>query len=335
METMAGRVWVRRVLHFAAVTAAACSSAPTTPTGGTPTPTPAPTVTVCSASAPQPMTSFTADPAAITNGNPFTLRWAAPCGFVSLAQKGQGPFITLQPSTGSYALQTGQNGYPTAAGNTVYEARNGDTATPREATVTVNPAATPTPAAPTVSLSPASGTTCHPKKNGGVVTPCSVTFNASGTGYASLAWAGCCAGSTGTAGACHVNDITTTFTCTVTATGDGGTARANTTANGVNSPPTIGDKETYSLPTPLPLNTDNVLGYYTVLDPDGDGVACFHWAGSYPCVSYDTCAMTSIGNTAKLRFDVTSPAGFCTWWVQWQDEWGALATSPHYQVEAK
>ena len=147
METMAGRVWVRRVLHFAAVTAAACSSAPTTPTGGTPTPTPAPTVTVCSASAPQPMTSFTADPATITNGDPFTLRWAAPCGFVSLAQKGQGPFITLQPSTGSYALQTGQNGYPTATGNTVYEARNGDTATPREATVTVNPAATPTPTA--------------------------------------------------------------------------------------------------------------------------------------------------------------------------------------------
>ena len=93
------------------------------------------------------MTSFTADPATITNGAAFTLRWAAPCGFVSLAQKGQGPFITLQPSTGSYALQTGQNGYPTATGNTVYEARNGDTATPLEATLTVNAAATPTPTA--------------------------------------------------------------------------------------------------------------------------------------------------------------------------------------------
>jgi len=85
------------------------------------------------------MTSFTTDPLTITNGDTFTLRWAAPCGFVTLAQKGKGPFMTLLPSTGSYALRFGLDGYPTATGNTVYEGRIADTATPRGTTVTVLP----------------------------------------------------------------------------------------------------------------------------------------------------------------------------------------------------
>ena len=201
MDTMKRSVWVRGVVLVAAVAAAACSSGPCPPTGvcRPPTVTPTVTPTPCTASAPQPMTSFTAEPATITDGDAFTLRWAAPCGFVSLAQKGKGPFTTLQPSTGSYALQTGQAGYPTATGNTVYEARNADTATPLEATLTVNPGlstpgptpkptpsgtATPTPApTPTPSGCPGGcddhnpcttdtcvGTTCqHSAANNGAV----------------------------------------------------------------------------------------------------------------------------------------------------------------------
>ena len=140
MEAMPRRVWVRGVLLVAAMAAAACSSSIVDPTlPPTPTPSPGSTPAPCTASAPQPMTSFAADPATIADGDAFTLRWAAPCGFVTLAQKGQGPFITLEPSTGSYALRPGLNGYPTATGNTVYEARNADTATPRETKVTVAP----------------------------------------------------------------------------------------------------------------------------------------------------------------------------------------------------
>ena len=144
-----------RWLVLCAVALAACSSGPTSPTPkststSTPTPTPVATptsvpVTTCTAGAPQPMTSFAADPATITDGDTVTLSWAAPCGFVSLAQKGKGPFQTLLPSTGTYVLRPGLDGYPTATGNTVYEARNADTATPRETTVTMNPRSTPTP----------------------------------------------------------------------------------------------------------------------------------------------------------------------------------------------
>ena len=140
MEAMPDRAWVRGVLLVATVAMAACSSSIVDPTlPPTPTPSPGSTPVPCTASAPLPMKSFTADPATITNGDSFTLRWAAPCGFVTLAQKGQGPFITLEPSTGSYTLQIGMSGYPAATGDIVYEARNADTATPREATVTVLP----------------------------------------------------------------------------------------------------------------------------------------------------------------------------------------------------
>jgi hypothetical protein len=91
------------------------------------------------------MESFTAEPPTITDGDTFTLKWKAPCGYVSLAQKGKAQFALSQPSEGSYTLRPDFNGYPTATGDTVYEATNGDVARRLYATVTVNPRPTATP----------------------------------------------------------------------------------------------------------------------------------------------------------------------------------------------
>ena len=199
-----------RLLIVGGALLVACGS----PTGpSTPTPTPAPPATACTASAPQPMTSFTADPATITDGDTFTLRWAAPSGFVSLAQKGKGPFQTLLPSTGSYVLRPGLDGYPTVTGDTVYEARNADTATPREATVTVQPKVTPN-RPPTVSVA-VSASTCHPVSK---TSPCSVTCTATASDpdgdTLNYAWSGCASG-TAAAATCTVSKLTA-FTCSWT-----------------------------------------------------------------------------------------------------------------------
>ena len=227
-------------------------------------------------------------------------------------------------------MPSGSPGYPTGTGDASYEAKNGDTATPVRATVTVNPKATA--AAPTVSLSPASGTTCHPKKAGGVVTPCTVGFSASATGYTSLDWSGCCSGSSGTTGNCQVNALQS-FTCSVTATGPGGTASASGTASGVNSPPAIGGNVTYSA-NPPPINSV-VVANYDASDPDGDGISCVRtFAQGGPCGSYDTCGLVYYG-VGKVRFDTNSPAGTCCWAVQWQDEWGALKNSPQNCVNTQ
>jgi len=322
--------WSHLCVLFSVAAVAGCSSSPTGPS----TPTPTPTATIATCTAGQPMTSFTATPSTITTGDTFTLNWTAPCGFVSLARAGQSPFAMLQPSSGSYQVPPSSPGYPTGTGTVSYEAKNGDTATPIHTTVTVNPKATPTPAAaPTVSLSPTSGTTCHPIKRSGVVTACSVNFNASGTGYTSLAWSGCCSGSTGTPGACRINDITSTFTCTVTATGDGGTASANGTATGINSPPFLGSTPTYSPSAPLPENTV-VWANYDANDPDGDGYSCVRTrACGGPCGSIDTCSIVpSLTSQGQVRFDTGSSAGTCCWGVQWTDEWGAITNSPNFSV---
>jgi len=210
---------------------------PTQPGGATPTPAPA----SCAAGAQQAMTSFTASPSRITDGDAFTFNWAAPCGFVSLAQKGQSPFITLQPSNGSYQLKTGLVGYPTASGDTIYEAKNGDTATPFNTTVTMQPKATPTPAAnraPTVSVAAAAGT-CHPRSP---TQPCTVTCTATANdadGDAlSYAWSGCASGG-GSSATCTVSNLTA-FTCSVAVNdGRGGTASGSATVTGVNRAPSV------------------------------------------------------------------------------------------------
>jgi hypothetical protein len=137
------RQWTRRIVLLAVLGAAACSSPPTGPSTATPTATTTPNVAACTAA--QPLTTFAASPSTITVGDSFTLNWTAPCGFVSLALTGQTPFITLQPSTGSYQVRSGEAGYPAAMGDISYEAKNGDTATPFRTTVTMKPVPTPTP----------------------------------------------------------------------------------------------------------------------------------------------------------------------------------------------
>jgi hypothetical protein len=139
--------WIRRFLLLATVSAAGCGRTVVDPTETTPTPTPIATPatvgTACSAGAPRPMESFTANPTTITDGETFTLSWSAPCGFVSLAQKGKPQFALYQPASGTYQLRSGLDGYPVATGDTIYEATNGDIAPRLSVTVTVNPKAPP------------------------------------------------------------------------------------------------------------------------------------------------------------------------------------------------
>jgi hypothetical protein len=308
-----------------------CSSGPPTqPAAVTPAPTPAPTVAACTANAPQPMTSFTADPATITDGDAFTLKWTAPCGFVTLAQKGQQPFMTLLPSTGTYALQPGLNGYPTATGNTVYEARNADTATPLDVTVTVQAKPTPT-APPSVTLSAQNGiTTCHPAKTVTSVTTCMVTFNASGSGYTSLAWSGCCAGwSTGATGNCGVNAIAD-FTCTVKATGPGGTASASATAKGVDTAPVadslccqVGTACVTSLPTNTAWIACDAGFHYTEDDQNGQTACSVQASGACAFVQTISCYAA-----AGFGYDVSTSAatGTCLMQVTLTDLWGTSST---------
>ena len=295
----------------------------------TPTPTPAPTVTTCTASAPQPMTSFTADPATITNGDTFTLRWAAPCGFVSLAQKGRGPFMILLPSTGSYALRTGLDGYPTATGNTVYEARNADTATPREATVTVNAAATPTPAPnrpPTVSVAP-SASTCHPPSP---TIPCTVTCTAAASdpdGDAlSYAWSGCASGAAAAA-TCTVSKLKD-FTCSVNVSdGRGGTATASATVTGTNLAPQ--EDTPYCYPTDnwwegwvYPNRTDAFVSVRTKNDDPGDVITCTLLASSG-----SGCTNVGLGSNCTVDFTSGAAGTSCQFQVKNVDAWGAGFTA--------
>jgi len=156
----------RRLNHLllacGALTVASCGggSDPTKPEPATPVPTAA-VAAACTAGAPQPMTSFSASPTALASGDTLTLSWTAPCGFVTIAQKGQTPFILNQPSNGSYQLRAELPGYPKVNGDTTYEATNGDTAPRFDLTVTMMPRATPTPApAPRSTPTPTPTPTC-------------------------------------------------------------------------------------------------------------------------------------------------------------------------------
>ena len=105
----------------------------------------------------------------------------------------------------------------------------GSSATP---TPTATPTATPTPntqPAPTISVS--GPDSCYPYPS------CGASMTASGSNYASLSWSGCCSGS-GTASTCNFTDLGA-HTCTVTATGPGGTATANKVVTGTNTAPVV------------------------------------------------------------------------------------------------
>jgi len=231
--------------------------------------------------------------------------------------------MTLLRSTGSYALRPGLDGYPAATGNTVYEARNADTATPLDATVAVRA---------TVSLSPVGDTTCHPTKTGsGVPKPCTVAFNASVSGDTSLAWSGCCAGSTGTTGSCSVNAIKD-FTCTVDAAGSGGTTSASAIATGIDDPPEI-----YSTLCCSEPGQASKLCPPTVLTKN-DRLACFSdGRNPYPSTSWPTCSVQASGacgaepcdpNVFPPQFilDTSYVTGTCLVQLTLTDYWGKKAT---------
>jgi hypothetical protein len=338
----AWRWWLGSFLLACAVLGVAtCSGVPTT---GDPTPTPTPQPTVIACTAAQSIQRFSVDPATVTEGDAFTLRWEAPCGYVTLAQKGKAQFVFNQPSTGSYQLRSGANGYPTGTGDTVYEAANGDLATRVYATVTVNaratptPAPTPTPAAPptptptppatlTVTLSPAAGTTCHPtKKVSGAVVACQVPFVAGGTGYTSLAWSGCCAGSSGTTGNCSVNDITE-FSCTATATGGGGSAMATATASGINAAPTIDPGSVCCTVggggclAALPRNTELIDCSVNIADSDDayETLGCEQITAGV-CSPY-FCGGSTIHAIFRFRVSTGDATGTCTVMARMTDPW--------------
>jgi hypothetical protein len=186
------------------------------------------------------LSSFTATPGTLRDGDELTLAWTGDAGLVSVSIKGGASFIMGRPSTGNHVLRSGMAGYP-PVGQTTYQAANSDVGVRLEATVTVTaptpePTSTPPPAAPTISLS-AAASSCYPVKAGNA--GCDVSVTATASNYSSITWSGCCSGS-GTTAACHINDLDTPHDCTATATGPGGSAHATTpTVTGTNSAPVV------------------------------------------------------------------------------------------------
>jgi hypothetical protein len=294
----------------------ACSST-TDPTKPTPTPSATPDPT-------KPwLRAFAAAPDRITKGDDFTLTWEGKNGTVSLARKGESPFVAGLPSSGSHVLRSGASGYPTATGAAAYEATIGDMAQRLETTVTVvsPPMPMPTPSLPTVSIS--GGGSCHPSSH---EDPCPVQFSASGSDYTSLAWSGCCSGTTAES-ICVVDGIGT-FTCSVTATGPGGTASASGTANGINDTPSC-VADMVDPDPPLCCDLDATFSF-TVHDDQQTGQTCrsVSAAGGACYCPPSGCSLTycgpvgdDMGIEAKVK---TGPAtGRCVVKVEYTDVWGS------------
>jgi hypothetical protein len=163
MDAVRRERWVRGLVLLGIVAAGVyCGSAIPTRDG---TETPTPKVVVVECTAKQPVQSVSADPATITEGDAFTLRWLAPCGWVTITRKGGTLFARDLPSSGSYQVNSGTAGYPTGTGVTTYEVTNGDLSQRLEASVTVNarpgtnPTPTPVGATPTPTPTPGGGGT--------------------------------------------------------------------------------------------------------------------------------------------------------------------------------
>jgi hypothetical protein len=252
-------------------------------------------------------------------GDTFTLSWQGENGAVSLAEKGLAPFVTGLPSSGSQVLTSGAKGYPMATGAAVYEAAIGDAAKRLETTVTVNPRPTPS-----VSLS--GEDSCHPRPS----QPCEVALTAIATSYTSLSWTGCCAGSSGTDGRCKVRNLST-YTCTVTAIGDGGTASASRNVTGVNAAPVlVGDcSPPYSY---LPYDCSVTISC-DVSDEDVASLDCTHFpVGSQYCgVAHGGSYCVSETSTSGKRYFVLSTGtkehDCNVTEIQVTDEWGATAST--------
>jgi hypothetical protein len=96
----------------------------------TPTPTPTPEQEVV-------ISSFIATPNRITLGESFTLSWSANRGRIRLALAGHTAFVLGLSSEGSYEMTSGASGYPTAAGDCVYEAISAEDETVRCQTMVI------------------------------------------------------------------------------------------------------------------------------------------------------------------------------------------------------
>jgi hypothetical protein len=331
------RQWSCQVVLVAAVAVAVSScGGPTTPPP-LPTPTPAPTIERCTAG--QPMTTFTVSPSTVTDGDTLTFSWTAPCGYVSIAQAGQSPFTTLQQSSGSYQLRPNTPGYPTAPGATVYEAKNGDTATPLRATVTVNTKNHP----PTVTVA-ASPTGCHPQH--WKPTSCSVMCTASASDQdgdsLSYGWSGCATGSASTA-TCTISEPGS-FPCTVTVTDSkGGSVTGSATVQGTNEAPTqsnscwhggvdAGCVSATSFLANQACAGDALTYRFVAADPD-DPEPWNSLSSTCTATSQTPGACTVcqcwLYNAGTMRFFVefgTRAAGTCTLAVTVTDDWGAATT---------
>ncbi len=310
----------RWMLVSLAVGAAVCSAMCSSPTD--PIQSPGPSLSRGgSPGSPAVLRSFTARPASIIEGEDITLSWQGENGIVSLARKGAAPFAVGLPQAGTFVLKPGSGGYPVAIGANVYEAAIGDLAQRLETAVEVAPRPTPTPTPPPASppaVSVSGGGSCHPSPSD----PCPVAFSASGVNFSSLAWSGCCSGS-GAEAICAVTRPGD-FTCTVTASGPGGTASASGTARGVNDTPSCGPSDV-DPPSPACCN-QTVTFSFSVSDEQSSGQACSvrRVEGACSCPGCAPAACVPLG--VQVGVKTQNPGGGrCTVTARYTDVWGAWA----------
>ena len=184
-------------------------------------------------------------------------------------------------------------------------------------TTTVTAPGTPTPtpvATPTVAVSISGPDTCYPYPS------CGAAMTASGSGYTSLAWSGCCSGSAATS-TCDFTDLAP-HTCTVTAAGPGGSATASRTVTGVNAAPQVTGLDL----APTSCNT-NVIFQFTVTDEDKRAYQCLPpTITGAPCI-LNSVACPSASDPSVVEVSVNtgaSPAGSsCSVGLQVRDRFGS------------
>jgi hypothetical protein len=176
------------------------------------------------------VSTFRAQPSIVAEGESFELHWEAEGGTVSLAIKGEGPFVVGLPMSGFHVLSEGASGYPSGVGETTYEATVGDGAARAETTVTVQ---SNRPPSATVSCSPS---TCHPPAGGSCSSTCTADASDEDGDDLTYAWSGCARGSERTA-ACTVNALSA-FTATVNVSDGQASVTASAVVTGTNRAPT-------------------------------------------------------------------------------------------------
>ena len=196
--------------------------------------------------------------------------------------------------------------------------------------MTVQPKATPTPAAPTVSVS--GPDSCYPYPS------CGAVITASGSNYDSLSWSGCCSGNRTTA-TCSFADLAT-HTCTVTATGPGGSATASKAVKGVNVAPVVSYVGNNVGTSPLPCNTA-VSVTFKITDEESRVYACQPaTVQGPPTCAYDSIVCPVSGSPSYVEVHMNTldhhQGVLCYVGLQVVDRFGALSnvSSPGLEVAA-